>query len=325
LDLLAYAAKRTVLAAVSLLVLSVIVFLLVRVLPGSPAEAMLGLQATPAQVHRINHELGLDQPLPVQYGHWLWQALHGNLGTSLATTGTGSGGATGNSVAGIVGSGLVVTTWLSLLGIAVAIVLGLTFGLVGGTRSRASSDAAVSGLSLVGISLPDFYLSILLILLFTVHLRWLPSVGFVNPLQDPVAGLRSLALPVLAVGLINMSAIARITRTSVREILGRDFVVLATAHGLPHRVVVGKHVLRNALVPILTVTGLQLGFLFGGVVVIESVFALPGMGRYLVVAVEQRDYTTIQGLVMAFAALFLLINLVVDVAYAVIDPRIRVS
>jgi peptide/nickel transport system permease protein len=325
MTLVAFAARRAGTAVVSLLILSVVVFLLVRLLPGSPALAILGLHATPQLVQQIDHQLGLDRPVPVQYATWLWHALRGNFGSSLATTGTGTGGATGTSVASIVGGGLQVTAWLSLPGIVVAFVLGLGLGLIGGTRGRASSDAALSGVSLLGISLPDFYLAILLILLFTVRLGWLPSVGFVNPLSDLAGGFRSLALPVLAVGLINMAAIARIARTSVRETLNRDFMTLATAHGLPYRVIIGKHALRNAMIPILTVTGLQLGFLFGGVVVIESVFGLPGMGRYLVVAVQQRDYPTIEGLVMAFAALFLVINLLVDVAHAMIDPRIRVS
>jgi peptide/nickel transport system permease protein len=325
MDLVAFAARRAGTAVVSLLILSVVVFLLVRLLPGSPALAILGLQATPKLVQQINHELGLDRPLPVQYASWLWQALQGNFGSSLATTGTGAGGATGTPVASIVAGGLQVTAWVSLLGIGVAFVLGLTLGLIGGTRTRALPDAGVSGISLLGISLPDFYLAILLILLFTVRLGWLPSVGFVNPLQSPVAGIRSLILPVLAVGLINMAAIARIARTAIRETLNRDFLTLATAHGLSRRVIIGKHALRNAMIPILTVTGLQLGFLFGGVVVIEAVFGLPGMGRYLVIAVQQRDYPTIEGLVMVFAALFLLVNLVVDVVHAMIDPRVRVS
>jgi peptide/nickel transport system permease protein len=325
MDLIAYAAKRAATAVVSLLILSLVVFLLVRLLPGSPALAILGLDATPKLVQQINHQLGLDRPLPVQYANWLWNALRGNLGSSLATTGTGTGGATGTSVTSIVASGLQVTAWVSILGIGVAFVLGLTLGLIGGTRTRSLPDAGLSAVSLVGISLPDFYLGILLILLFTVRLGWLPSVGFVSPLQSPVAGIRSLALPVLAVGIINMAAIARITRTSIRETLNRDFLTLATAHGLSRRVIIGKHALRNAMIPILTVSGLQLGFLFGGVVVIESVFGLPGMGRYLVLAVQERDYPTIQGLVMVFAALFLLINLVVDVVHAMIDPRIRVS
>jgi peptide/nickel transport system permease protein len=320
-DLVIFALRRVATMVISLLALSVIIFALVRVLPGSPAESMLGLQATPKLVKDINHQLGLDRPLVVQYFSWLGGALHGDFGNSLATSGTG--GISSAPVADIVSRGLVVTVWLSLLGVALASVLGISFGLLGATRKHASSDSVVSGISLLGISIPDFYLAFLLILLFTVHLGWLPSVGFVNPFNDLVAGIRSLALPVAAIGLINMSAVARITRNSVKETANTDYVTLATLHGVPSRVIIGKHVFRNALVPILTVLGLQLGFLFGGVVVIETVFSLPGMGRYLVVAVGQRDYPTIEALIMTFAALFMVVNLVVDVAYAVIDPRIR--
>jgi peptide/nickel transport system permease protein len=321
-DIFTYVIKRLGAVLVSLLVLSVIVFLLVRALPGSPAESMLGLRATPRLVAEINHNLGLDRPLAVQYLDWLSRAVRGDLGSSIATSGTG--GVSYHPVAQTIGKGLVVTAWLSGLGIVVATVAGLALGLLGATRKRGGADAALSGVALLGLSLPDFYLGFLLILLFTVQLAWLPSVGFVNPLEDPAGGLSSLVLPVLTVGLINMASIARITRSSVLETMNRDFVTLAAAHGVPRRVILGKHVLRNALVPILTVIGLQFGFLFGGVIVIETVFGLPGMGRFLVIAVQQRDYPTIQGLVMTFAFAFLLVNLVVDVGYALIDPRIRV-
>lgn len=322
MDLAIFALRRVATMVISLLVLSVIIFALVRVLPGSPAQSMLGLQATPELVQQINHQLGLDRPVPVQYFSWLGGVVHGDFGTSLATSGTG--GVSTEPVADIVASGLVITVWLSLLGIALASLLGVTLGLFGATRNHTSSDSLVSGISLLGISIPDFYMAFLLILLFTVHLRLLPSVGFVNPFDDLGGGIRSLILPVAAVGLINMSAVARITRNSVKEASHTDYVTLATLHGVPRRVIVGKHIFRNALVPILTVLGLQLGFLFGGVVVIETVFSLPGMGRYLVLAVNQRDYPTIEALIMSFAALFMTVNLLVDIAYAVIDPRIRV-
>lgn len=323
MEILRYVIKRLLAVAVSLLALSVVVFLLVRALPGSPAESMLGLRATPRLVAEINHNLGLDRPLAVQYLDWLGGAARGDLGSSIATSGTG--GLSYRPVAQTVGKGLLVTAWLSGLGILLATVAGLALGLLGATRRRGGTDAALSGVALLGLSLPDFYLGFLLILLFTVTLGWLPSVGFVDPFVDPAGGIASLTLPVLTVGLINMSSIARITRSSVLEVMNQDFVTLAAAHGLPRRVILGKHVLRNALVPILTVIGLQFGFLFGGVIVIETVFGLPGMGRFLVVAVQQRDYPTIQGLVMTFALAFLLVNLLVDVGYALIDPRIRVG
>jgi peptide/nickel transport system permease protein len=318
-----YLAKRVLGAAVMLWALSVVIFVLLRALPGDPATAMLGFRATPELVARINRDLGLDRPLVVQYGDWLSGALRGDLGYSIATSGT-SGRLSYRPVGETVAAGLKITLWVGLLGTAVAALFGVAGGVLAATRRSWVADTAISGVSLMGISTPDFYMAFLLILVFTVQLGWLPSVGFVDPLGHPLVGLRSLALPVMAVGLINMAAIARMTRSAILETRNSEYVFLARSRGTPESVILLKHVLRNALVPVLTVIGLQLGFLFGGVVVIETVFGLPGMGRLLLVAVTKRDYPTIQGLILAFAFLFLLINLLVDVTYALIDPRIRI-
>jgi peptide/nickel transport system permease protein len=175
----------------------------------------------------------------------------------------------------------------------------------------------------VGISFPDFYVAFLLILLFTVNLGLLPSIGFVNLFDDPVNGLRSVALPVMAIGLINAAAIGRMTRASLLEALTNEYVWLARARGTFESVVLLKHALRNALIPVITVIGLQMGYLFGGVIVLESMFGLPGIGRQLLIAVSQRDYPTIQAIVLTFAAAFILVNLLVDLTYPMLDPRIR--
>ena len=323
MQLVVFVLKRVGAAAVSLLVVSFLMFLLVRVLPGNTAEVLLGLRATPQSVAQVTKNLGLDRPVLSQYWIWLRDALQGNLGGSTATSGA-AGAVSFTPVSSIVLGGLDITAWLTGLGTLVAAALGVALGIFGATRRHWASDAMTSGVSVLGVSTPDFFLALLLILLFTVHLGWLPSVGFVSPFSNFVQGLRSLALPVMTIGIINASAVARMTRTAMLETAGAEFMTVVRARGAPPSVLVLKHQLKNVLVPVLTVVGLQLGFLLGGVVIIEEVFGLPGMGRLLIVAVQQRDYPTIEGLVVTFAALFLAVNLVIDVLYAVIDPRIRV-
>jgi peptide/nickel transport system permease protein len=320
--MLALIARRVAGAAATLLVLSILLFLLVQALPGDPATSILGLRATPETVARIRHDFGLDQPLAQQYLTWLGRALRGNLGYSLATAGTG-GAISETPVSDIVGQGLVVTLPLAALGMLLAILLGVPLGVLAATRRGRPRDVGLSSLAVLGISLPDFFVAFLLILLFSVRLRLLPSVGYVDLLDDPLSGLRTLALPILSVGIINAAAVARMSRASLLESLSRDYVLLARARGTFESVVVLKHALRNAFVPVLTTIGLQLGFLLGGVVVIEQVFGLPGVGRQLLVAVGQRDYPTIQALVLTMAAAFILVNLVVDLLYMRLDPSIR--
>jgi peptide/nickel transport system permease protein len=219
--------------------------------------------------------------------------------------------------------GLQVTVPLTVLGTLIAAILGMSGGILAVVKRGTVWDAIVSNVLLVGISFPDFYVAFLLILLFTVNLGLLPSIGFVNLFDDPVNGLRSVALPVMAIGLINAAAIGRMTRASLLEALTNEYVWLARARGTFESVVLLKHALRNALIPVITVIGLQMGYLFGGVIVLESMFGLPGIGRQLLIAVSQRDYPTIQAIVLTFAAAFILVNLLVDLTYPMLDPRIR--
>lgn len=309
-------------ALLTLLVLSVLLFLGLRLLPGDPATAMLGQRATPELVARIRHDFGLDQSLPAQYWTYLTRMLSGNFGYSLATTGT-TGAVGGMSVGSIIIGSLKVTLPLSLLGIFFAALLGVALGAVGASSPRSKRDAAVSGASLLGLALPDFFVAFLLVLVFTVHLGWLPSIGYTDIFSDPAGGLRSLTLPIATLAIINAGPIARMTRSALLETLSTEYVLYARARGVPGSVVLLKHALRNGMIPILTVTGLQLGYLLGGVVVVESVFGLPGMGRALLLAVSQRDYPTIEGLVLTFAAAFILLNLMTDLMYASVDPRAR--
>jgi peptide/nickel transport system permease protein len=314
--------RRLTGAVISLLVLSVVLFAMLQALPGDPATSMLGQRATPQLVRQVKHDFGLDKPVPEQYVHWLGDAVRGNLGYSLAGTGTGSG-VSGTTVTSIIGQGLKVTIPLAVFGMIFAVLIGVPLGVLAAMHRGRPADGALSAVSVLGISLPDFFIAFLLILLFSSTLHWLPSVGYTDLFSDPVNGIKTLALPILSVGLINAAAVARMTRASVLEASSQEFVLLVRARGAPESVVVLKHELRNALIPILTVIGLQLGYLLGGVVVIEQVFGLPGIGRQLLIAVGQRDYPTIQGLVLTLAAAFLLVNLLVDLLYVRLDPSIR--
>ena len=313
--------RRLAGALLSLLVLSFVLFLLVQALPGDPATSMLGQRATPELVQQVNEDFGLDKPLIAQYLDWLGGAIQGDFGYSLATS--GRSGLDGTPVSEIVIQGLKVTVPLALLGMLLAVGIGIPMGVLAAAQRGRPLDAGLSGVSVVGISMPDFFVAFLLILVFNSWLGVLPSVGYTDLFADPVQGFNTLALPILSVALINAAAIARMTRASVLETSSQDFILLARSRGTPESVVLLKHALRTALVPILTVTGLQLGYLLGGVVVIEQVFGLPGVGRQLLVAVGQRDYPTIQALVLTLAAAFIVVNLVVDLLYTRADPSIR--
>jgi peptide/nickel transport system permease protein len=313
--------RRLAGAIVSLLVLSVVLFLLVQALPGDPATSLLGQRATPEAVRQLKAEFGLDQPMVGQYLHWLGGAAHGDFGYSLATSGRNA--LSGTPVIDIVVQGLKVTVPLAILGMLVAVFVGVPLGVLSAARRGRLTDAALSSVAVLGISLPDFFVAFLLILVLNSWLGLLPSVGYTDVFSSPLEGLRSLALPVLSVGLINAAAVARMTRATVLETSSQDYIRLARSRGTPELVIRLKHALRAALVPILTVIGLQLGYLLGGVVVIEQVFGLPGVGRSLLIAVSQRDYPTIQALVLTLAAGFLLVNLIVDVLYTRADPTIE--
>lgn len=317
-----YLLRRIGGAIVTLVAVSIVAFVITRVVPGNPGVAILGDRATPEVVARFNHDFGLDKPLVAQYWSWLTGFLHGDFGHSLSSTGTG-GGVSDISVASIVSQGLTVTAPLSLFGMLIAVVLGVTMGVLSAARNGRFTDHAVSTVSLAGISSPDFFIAFVLLLVFAVKLRWLPSVGFTDFSTDPGQWLRSLILPAVSIGLINSAALARVSRGSIIDALGSEYAFIARSKGAPGRVVVLKHALRSSIMPIATLAGLQTGYLLGGVVVIENVFALPGMGRSLLLAVQERDYPTIQALIMVFAAAFILINLLVDLAYPLLDPRMK--
>jgi ABC-type dipeptide/oligopeptide/nickel transport system permease component len=301
-----YLAQRLVASVITLLGVSIIVFLMVRVLPGDPARVIAGLLASEEDVQRIRVELGLEQPLHVQYGIFLTRLLQGDLGTSARTS---------QPVLGELQPRLAATLKLALTSAALAALLGIAAGTLAATRPYSRFDYLLSLSTLFGVSMPVYWLGLMLIIVFAVQLNWLPAAGS----EDP----GSIVLPTLTLAAFSVALIARMTRASVLEVLGQDYVRTARAKGLPETGVVVRHALKNALIPIITVVGLQFGTLLGGAVLTESVFGWPGMGLLLVDSIFSRDYAMVQGIVLVFSALFILTNLIVDLLYAVIDPRIH--
>ncbi|MHB8730693.1 MAG: ABC transporter permease [bacterium] len=302
----AYVIRRSFLATLTLLGVSVAVFMFVRVLPGDPARLMAGMEATEESVKLIRHFLGLDKPLWVQYGIYFAHLVKGDLGVS-------------NRDAAPVGVHLVQafvpTLLLTLAAMLVAVTIGLAAGITAAVNRGRVSDFATTSLAMVGISLPSFVLALALIWIFGVDLRWLPTGG------DQTAA--SLVLPALTLGAGAAATIARITRSEMLEVLTQDYVRVAHAKGHRQRTVILRHALPNALISVVTVVGLQFGFLVSGTIIVETVFSWPGLGHLLIDSISFRDYPVIQGVVLLFAVEFVIVNLLVDILYARLDPRIR--
>ena len=311
-----YIAGRLASTVPTVLLVTVVIFAILRMMPGGPAYSMLGEGAAPEAVAALERKLGLDQPLHVQYLNWLGGAVRGDLGRS----------AFGNQpVVEILGERVLPTAELALLGTLLSVVIGIAAGVVSAIRHNTPTDAVVSLVSIFGVSTPAFWLAILLVMVFSVNLRLLPSMGFTDPFTDPIANLRQMTLPSFTLGVVFASVVARQTRGAMLDVLVQDYVRTARAKGLEERVVLVRHALRNALVPVVTIIGLQLGHILGGAVIVETVFALPGTGQLLVTAIFSRDFPIVQGVVLAIALVFIFVNLVVDILYGVLDPRIRLA
>ncbi|MBV9578511.1 MAG: ABC transporter permease [Chloroflexi bacterium] len=304
--MLHYVARRLVAAVPTLLGVSIVVFLMLRLLPGDPARIVAGLLASETDVETIRHQLGLDQPAPVQYAQFLMRLAHFDLGTSVRT---------GQPVMYEVLARLPWTIELAATSIALAALLGIAGGVVAALYHNQRLDVVISALMLFGISMPVYWFGLMLIVVFAIKLQWLPAAGS----QDPGAWI----LPTLTLAAFSVALIARMTRSTMLEVLRTDYVRTARAKGQMERVVIYGHALRNAMLPIVTVIGHQFGTLLGGAVLTETVFGWPGMGQLLVDALFARDYPVVQGVVLTFAALFILVNLAVDVLYGMIDPRIQ--
>lgn len=309
-----YIARRAVQAVVVMLGVSIIVFALVHLVPGDPIRASLGTRYDPEIAEQLRQRAGLDQPLATQYVSWLGSALTGDLGVSFRS---------GKPVTASIMGRLPATLTLAFAALAVALLIAVPLGIISAVRQGSVTDYVATVVSQAGISIPDFWMGIMLILLLSLTLGVLPPSGYVSILESPGDWLRHLLMPAVTVGVVTGSILTRFVRSSMLEALGQDYTTTARSKGLTERVVVNRHVLKNALIPVVTVTGLQLGFLLGGVVVVEFVFSWPGLGQLALIAVGRRDYPMLQGVVLVIAVLFLLINLAVDLLYAFLDPRIK--
>jgi peptide/nickel transport system permease protein len=312
--MLAYVVRRVLATIPVMLFVALFVFSLLYLAPGDPAAIIAGDQATPADVERIRASLGLDRPFLVRFGEWLWQIIHGNLGTSIFTN---------LPVSHMIAQRIEPTTSLMVLTILFSIVVAIPLGVVAAWKHGTWIDRCVMVLAVFGFSTPVFVLGYLLAYLFALRLDWLPVQGFTSISQGLVPFLRSLALPTIALGLIYIALLARITRATMLEVLSQDYVRTAKAKGVGQRAVLFVHALKNAAVPIVTIVGIGVALLIGGAVITESVFAIPGLGRLTVDAILRRDYPVIQGVVLLFSFVYVLVNLAVDLLYTVFDPRIR--
>ena len=314
MPLLRYVVSRLLLLLPVLFGTSLLIFLLLRLIPGDPAQVILGLRATPERLLIVREELGLDLPVHQQYGQWLGKLLSGDLGQDYRSN---------EAVTSLLRVRLPVTIQLTLMSLALAIAVALPLGIRAAIKPGGIADRLSMGLGLFGISIPDFWLGIMLILLFSLGLRIFPSSGYVRLNEDLLGNLRSFFLPALTLAVGLSAVLVRVTRSAVLEVLERDFVKFLRAKGLRERLVIYQHVLRNASIPIVTVIGLQFGYLLGGAVIVEEVFSLPGLGRLIVSATLERNYPVVQAGMLVVALLFILVNLFTDVIYALLNPKIR--
>lgn len=316
-SLLVFVARRLLVTIPLLLLISFAVFCLVLLLPGNPAVALAGgSRANPAEIARITAQLHLNQPFWRQYLRWLGQVLHGNLGQSLFQN---------QSVAQGIAQRFPVTLSIAVGGMVFAVLFGLPAGIVSGVRQGTLSDRTVTVGASLGVAIPDFWLAIMLVILFAVDLHLLPAIGYVPFTEDPAGWAQHLLLPWIALGLGGAATIARQVRGALIDTLDQDYMRTARAKGLAPRAVIGKHALKNALSPAVTVIGISFGYLLGGTVIIEQIFSLPGIGSYVLNAITEKDLPIIQGVVLVTAVAFVVINLVVDVVYGFLNPKVRLG
>lgn len=311
-----FIARRLLSLIPALFVVSIVVFMIIHLTPGDPATIMLGDEADRRQIEQLRSELGLDLPLAEQYAKWMWGVLQGNLGHSVFMN---------EPVTRSIADSLAPTLSLSALALVIAIVMGIPLGITAARHRGTIVDQLFMGVSLLGISIPAFLLGLLLTLLFAVQLGWLPVAGY-RPLSAGLwEHLRFLILPAFALGTMQAALIARMTRSSMLEIMNANFIKTARAKGVKERVVIYRHVLKNAFIPIVTVIGQTLATLVAGAVVTEAIFNIPGIGQLIVNSVKRRDYAVIQGVVLFVTFSYVFINLLIDLLYGAIDPRVRLS
>jgi peptide/nickel transport system permease protein len=307
MEILSFIARKTGRLLLTVWLISTLVFFVIRVLPGDPAQVIAGIDADEEDIRLIRSRLGTDRPLASQYGRWLWNVLRLDFGDSLIS---------GRPVTGLIMQRFPLTLSLALLGILISLIIAVPLGVLSAVKRWSFYDYLGMLFSQLGMAIPSFWLGIMLLLLLAVKLRLFPLFGS--------GSLRHLILPALSLGIARAAVLLRLTRTSMVEELSKEYVITARSKGLTERMVKYKHALRNALLPVITVAGIQLGYMLGGAIIIEQVFSLPGLGRLFLFGVYQRDFTLIQGGVVFVAVVFSLINFTVDILYSLLNPRIRV-
>lgn len=312
--MLTYATRQFLQLIPTVLLIAVLAFFILRVAPGDPTALLLPQDATAEDIARLRQQLGLDRPLAVQFVTWFGSMLRGDLGTSFYTRGP---------VVDVIAQRIVPTIWLAAASQLVAVLIAIPLGVLAALRQNGWFDRGVTVVALGGVAIPNFWLGMLLVLLVSVELRWLPSQGFVDPLVDPVQGLRRLVLPAITLGFAQAALITRMARSAMLDVIRLDYVRTARAKGLRPSVVILHHALRNAMAPIVTVIGLSVASLLSGAIVTELVFNFPGLGQLIVEAVRRRDFPLIQGVLVVLALTTVLVNFLVDVSYGLFDPRIR--
>jgi peptide/nickel transport system permease protein len=311
----AFLLGRLVSLTLSLLAASVVIFLVLEVVPGDPAQFMLGLNATPELADALREQLGLNGALHERYFAWLFGLLHGDLGISYGYK---------VPVADLVADRIWISLPLAIYALLLSTLIAFPVGILAASRRNSPTDVSIMGLTQLGVAVPNFWFAMLLVLLFAITLRWFSAGGFAG-WQDPVAAIRSLTLPAIALALPQASILARVMRSSLLDTLGEDYVRSARAKGLTRGQTLWKHALRNALIPVLTIIGLQFSFLLAGAVIIENVFFLPGLGRLVFQGITQRDLIVVKSVVMILVFAVILVTFLVDIAYALVDPRLRRS
>ena len=312
--MLNYATKRALIAILTLLAASLVVFAMLEIVPGDPARLMLGMNATEDAVHNLQEQMGLNQPLAIRYFSWLGGLLTGDLGKSYTYS---------VPVFDLIKERVAVSLPLAVISLALSTLIALPVGIFAASKRGKFSDTLAMGVAQVGVAIPNFWFALLLVYLFAVTLRLVPAGGFPGWGAGFGVSLKSLILPSIALALPQAAILARVTRSALLEVLGEDYIRTARAKGLSRRQVLYRHALRNALIPVLTILGLQFAFLLAGTIIIENVFYLPGLGRLVFQAITQRDLIVVEGVVMLLIATLILVNLLVDLSYAIVDPRLR--
>jgi peptide/nickel transport system permease protein len=296
--------------------MSILVFVTMRLIPGDAAVVFLGTQPTPQAIAAFRHKTGLDKPMYVQYFDWIRRLAQGDFGISITT---------GTDIRTQIVHRLPVTAELTVLAILIAVLIAIPLGVIAATKQNSFVDLSLTSLGMVGLSLPNFWLGTMLAFFFAVKLRWFPPGGYVSFAHDPIGNLKAMVLPAFSLGIVSASVIMRMTRSSMLEVVRQDYVRTARAKGLQEKFVIYRHMLKNALIPVATVAGLEMGYIFGGAFLIEAVFYLPGIATYALLAVNQRDYPVLQTVVLLVTLVFMLINLAVDILYTYLDPRLHIQ